>query len=97
MSACEQHETEEVRFYCEDCKVMICDDCIVGGHRQHKTIKLKEFGVKCRESFTKATATAEVTKIPKLQKYINQAKDKQNNYSSSINKEIESIKSNVGY
>ena len=96
MSACEQHETEEVRFYCEDCKVMICDDCIVGGHRQHKTIKLKEFGVKCRESFTKATATAEVTKIPKLQKYINQAKDKQNNYSSSINKEIERIKSKRG-
>lgn len=96
MSACEQHETEEVRFYCEDCKVMICDDCIVGGHRQHKTVKLKEFGVKCRESFTKATATAEVTKIPKLQKYINQAKDKQNDYSSSINKEIERIKSKRG-
>lgn len=96
MSACEQHDTEEVRFYCEDCKVMICDDCIVGGHRNHKSVKLKEFGVKCRESLTKATAEAEDTKIPKLQKYINQAKDRQNNFSSSINKEIEHIKSKRG-
>lgn len=96
MSACEQHETEEVRFYCEDCKVMICDDCIVGGHRNHKSVKLKEFGVKCRESFTKVTTEAEDTKIPKLQQYINQAKDRQNNFSSSINKEIERIKSKRG-
>ena len=34
-NGCDDHLDEEVRFYCEDCNVLICDDCVQSIHKTH--------------------------------------------------------------
>ena len=44
---CKDHRDEEVRFYCKDCTVLICDECVQSIHKTHdfKSFKnvIKEF------------------------------------------------------
>ena len=34
-NGCDDHLDEEVRFYCEDCNVLICDECVQSIHKIH--------------------------------------------------------------
>lgn len=92
-SFCEQHESEEVRFYCKDCKSLICDDCIVGSHKNHTTMKSKEYGRSRRDQILKYPSVAGNTTIPKIQKIISEASESKSKYSDTIMDETESIKS----
>ena len=46
-NGCDDHLDEEVRFYCEDCNVLVCDECVQSIHKAHdfKSFKkvMKEF------------------------------------------------------
>lgn len=46
-NCCDDHLDEEVRFYCTDCTVLICDECVQSIHKTHdfKSFKkvVKEF------------------------------------------------------
>ena len=46
-NCCDDHLDEEVRFFCEDCNVLICDECVQSIHKTHdfKSFKkvVKEF------------------------------------------------------
>ena len=33
---CDKHPDEQLKIYCETCSVVICRDCILGQHRDHK-------------------------------------------------------------
>ena len=48
-NCCDDHLDEEVRFFCEDCNVLICDECVQSIHKTHdfKSFKktVKEFMV----------------------------------------------------
>lgn len=35
---CSKHEGEDLRFFCENCDVPVCRDCIVLGHQNHKCL-----------------------------------------------------------
>lgn len=92
-SFCEKHESEEVRFYCNDCKSLICDDCIVGVHKTHKFMKSKEYGSSRRDQILKYPSVAGNTTIPKIQKIITEASECKSKYSDTIMDQTESIKS----
>ncbi|XP_076117092.1 uncharacterized protein LOC143084913 [Mytilus galloprovincialis] len=92
ISGCEQHEHEEVRFFCQDCKLLVCDDCITGPHKSHKFMKLKEFGTKCRNSLLKAITDAEDSKIPQIKESISKASDVQTILKSSVSEQVELIR-----
>lgn len=34
-NCCDTHLNEEVRFFCEDCNVLICDECVQSIHKTH--------------------------------------------------------------
>ena len=42
------HETEELKFFCKDCKVAICNACVVTLHEGHAKITLKEAANECK-------------------------------------------------
>lgn len=50
---CDQHRQEEVRFYCKNCNITLCDDCITGPHKNHDFIKLKELGTQKKKVYQK--------------------------------------------
>ncbi|CAC5400738.1 unnamed protein product [Mytilus coruscus] len=91
-SGCEQHEHEEVRFFCQDCKLLVCDDCITGPHKSHKFMKLKEFGTKCRNSLLKAITEAEDSKIPHIKESISKASDVQTILNTSVSEQVQIIR-----
>ena len=35
---CSEHKGEDLRFFCETCDVLVCRDCIVLSHRNHKCV-----------------------------------------------------------
>ena len=36
---CNMHDMKPLEFYCEQCKVLVCGQCVVDVHRMHKEIK----------------------------------------------------------
>lgn len=39
---CMEHEKEEMRFYCEDCYDLICRDCVILKHSDHKVLPVNQ-------------------------------------------------------
>ncbi|CAC5390038.1 unnamed protein product [Mytilus coruscus] len=68
VSVCDKDGQEEVRFYCRNCNITLCDDCITGPHKNHDFIKLQEFGTqkKKKKQFIKYFERYE--KNPKFRK-----------------------------
>ncbi|CAC5396579.1 TRIM56 [Mytilus coruscus] len=83
--ACRDHQTEDVRFYCEDCKVFICDDCIIGDRKHSKCskTKLKTYGDKQLHALREKTITVKDAKLPKIKTALKLAKDVQQCYNES--------------
>lgn len=89
---CEQHDGEEVRFYCENCKDLACDDCIIGPHKNHKFVKLKEFGVRQKQALLKAVTSAEESKIPAIESSVTKAIENQTVFEDLIEEQVKTIK-----
>ncbi|XP_050389304.1 uncharacterized protein LOC126808528 [Patella vulgata] len=47
---CPKHEEMELKFYCRDCSVAICSDCIAVDHADHKRAELKTVDPELRQS-----------------------------------------------
>jgi len=43
---CEQHQSEEIKMYCQQCKVAVCVECFIESHYTHQCLDIK----KCRMS-----------------------------------------------
>ncbi|XP_060072601.1 transcription intermediary factor 1-alpha-like [Ylistrum balloti] len=39
---CSEHEKEEVRFFCEDCYNLVCRDCVILKHNDHKNLPVNQ-------------------------------------------------------
>ncbi|XP_066270932.1 tripartite motif-containing protein 2-like [Branchiostoma lanceolatum] len=39
---CFLHESEEIKLYCEECDVPVCNECLDQKHSDHRTISLKK-------------------------------------------------------
>ncbi|XP_052061121.1 uncharacterized protein LOC127701292 [Mytilus californianus] len=92
---CRDHQTEDVRFYCEDCKVFICDDCIIGDRKHSKCskTKLKTYGDKQLHALREKTITVKDTKLPKIKTALKLAKDVQQCYNESVKEQMDLIRS----
>ena len=39
---CDKHSTEEINFYCNDCKITFCTKCFIGKHNKHNCCEIEE-------------------------------------------------------
>ena len=53
------HGKEELKFFCEVCKCLICRDCIVGAHKNHKVTELSTVADGHREKMRQARGRAQ--------------------------------------
>ncbi|CAC5385672.1 unnamed protein product [Mytilus coruscus] len=91
MTTCKKHETEEVRFYCEECKELICDDCVVGDHSVCIKIKISEYGQRQKQSLQETIETALETGVPNINRILEKIKNAKQSFNCSVDKEIESV------
>ncbi|XP_052063354.1 uncharacterized protein LOC127703017 [Mytilus californianus] len=91
MTTCKKHETEEVRFFCEECKELICDDCVVGDHSICIKTKISEYGQRQKRALQETTETASEIEVPKINRILEQVKNAKQSFNSSVDKEIASV------
>ncbi|XP_063442368.1 uncharacterized protein LOC134722679 [Mytilus trossulus] len=91
MTSCKKHETEEVRFYCEECKELICDDCVVGDHTLCIKTKISEYGQRQKRSLQETTKSASETRVPNINRRLEQIKIAKQSFNCLVDKEVESV------
>ena len=90
---CADHDYEIVRFFCQDCEMLVCRDCFIVTHKDHKRIEytkvgeaareaLKESAAKCNEDKVSGTFTESIANGEKMLRQIDTRKEE-------IEKEIE--------
>ena len=90
---CTHHEDEKLKFYCRDCETLICRDCIVITHKDHKCNEcvkegdaareaLKQIGAKCNEAKLSGTFAESIANGEKMLQQIEARKEE-------VKKEIE--------
>ena len=50
---CKEHD-EPMKIFCFDCKRLICRDCVIDGHTDHKREFIKKYAVQCRSMVTES-------------------------------------------
>ena len=62
---CVKHTEEELKFYCNTCQCLICRDCIIVEHREHKQVYPEDIAAKEKESLMETLQEAEdaITKL----------------------------------
>ena len=60
---CTHHEDEKLKFYCQDCETLICRDCIIITHKDHKYHDYVEEGDAAREALKQIGATCNEAKL----------------------------------
>ena len=62
---CVKHTKEELKFYCDTCQCLICRDCIIVEHREHKQVYPEDIAAKEKESLMETLQEAEdaITKL----------------------------------
>ena len=62
---CVKHTKEELKFYCDTCQCLICRDCIIVEHREHKQVYPEDIAAKEKESLIETLQEAEdaITKL----------------------------------
>ncbi|CAG2200125.1 unnamed protein product [Mytilus edulis] len=93
MTICKKHETEEVRFYCEECKELICDDCVVGDHSVCLKTKIGEYEQRQKRSLQETTKSASETGVPNINRILERITIAKQSFNCSVDKEVESISS----
>lgn len=93
MTICKKHETEEVRFYCEECKELICDDCVVGDHSVCLKTKIGEYEQRQKRSLQETTKSASEAGVPNINRILERITIAKQSFNCSVDKEVESISS----
>ena len=90
---CTVHDDEKIKFFCQDCEMLVCRDCFIVTHKDHKRIEyteegdaareaLKESAAKCNEAKVSGTFTESIANGEKMLRQIDTRKEE-------IEKEIE--------
>ena len=90
---CAVHDDEKIKFFCQDCEMLVCRDCITVNHKDHERIEcteegkaackaLKESAAKCNEAQVPGTFTESIANGEKMLQQIDTRKEE-------IEKEIE--------
>jgi len=67
---CEQHKNEEIKVFCQECKVAICMMCYITSHSSHRCSDIKEVSDNLRSMVVKVTDFLKKTGelLPRLEK-----------------------------
>ena len=84
------HEKQELQFYCETCKRLTCQYCIMKNHIEHDHDMVKEMASKHRERVDKIMESVE-----KMQKQLSIAHEKISNTRDKIEAEVDKISKEI--
>lgn len=89
---CVYHKSEYIRFYCEECRVFICDDCISGNGKYRRCFKTKlsDYGNRTRRLLRERTKRAE-DKLSKLSSELDLTMQVQKRFNEAVDESINSV------
>uniref|UniRef100_A0A1X7SVR8 RING-type domain-containing protein n=1 Tax=Amphimedon queenslandica TaxID=400682 RepID=A0A1X7SVR8_AMPQE len=61
---CADHDYEIVRFFCQDCEMLVCRDCFIVTHKDHTRIEYTKVGEAAREALKESAAKCNEAKVP---------------------------------
>lgn len=94
---CKQHTDEVIKYYCKTCSIVLCSECILFNHREHKYARLQEAMEDERVDLKKVLSFVEQTVEPinnavdNLGVEIEQLKDKQTQFIKEVNVHFEAL------
>ena len=53
---CHKHPTEEIKFFCRDCKILFCTTCFIAKHNKHECCEVEEMAEEFKIGFKKLSA-----------------------------------------
>lgn len=92
---CFQHSSEEIRFFCEECHVFVCDDCVSGQgkHIRCTKIKLREYGNKNKNCLIGSVEEITSKKLPHIKRTLELAKNVKGSFNKSMDENIADVRS----
>ncbi|CAC5385671.1 unnamed protein product [Mytilus coruscus] len=93
-STCIEHTSEEIRFYCEECNVFVCDDCVSGQgkHIKCNKIKLSEYGAKNKQILIENVEEITNKNLPRLNETLEHATKVKGSFNKSVDENITEIR-----
>ncbi|XP_063440101.1 uncharacterized protein LOC134721223 [Mytilus trossulus] len=94
-STCIEHTSEEIRFYCEECNVFVCDDCVTAAGKHIKCIKIKlsEYGAKNKQILIENVEEITDKNLPRLKETLELATKVKKSFNKSADENITEIRS----
>ncbi|CAG2205497.1 unnamed protein product [Mytilus edulis] len=94
-STCIEHTSEEIRFYCKECNVFVCDDCVSGQgkHIKCNKIKLSEYGAKNKQILIENVEEITNKNLPRLKETLELAAKVKESFNKSADENITEIRS----
>lgn len=93
VALCDQHSTQEMKYFCVTCKQPICIDCNMTLHKSHECKDLSDAVADFRETLENATEKSEhINFIEKLSNEKTKAKKVKNNMLDTEQRLLEAIK-----
>ncbi|CAC5396580.1 unnamed protein product [Mytilus coruscus] len=96
-STCVEHTSEEIRFFCEECHVFVCDDCVSGQgkHIRCTKVKLSEYGNKNKLCLIENVEEITSKKLPHIKRTLELAKNVKGSFNKSMDENITDFRSNT--
>ncbi|XP_011407248.1 PREDICTED: E3 ubiquitin-protein ligase TRIM71-like [Amphimedon queenslandica] len=60
---CAVHDDEKIKFFCQDCEMLVCRDCFIVTHKDHNRIEYTEEGDAAREALKESAAKCHEAKV----------------------------------
>lgn len=94
---CEEHDDELVRFFCTDCKRLICDVCIDDGHNKHAFCSVKRVAETKRNDLMKQLGSDRQPILDRLHQYSEKIQQSKDNFSNQTEDLVDKIDAKVEY
>ena len=91
--SCEKHEGEILKLFCQSCDQLICRDCIIFDHRDHKYSFIKDIFAAEKEKILEVVEESKVN-IRDLQEYIKTLKEQEDSININlleVNQEVDNF------
>lgn len=72
--SCPKHPNEVLKIYCQQCEEVICADCVVQSHQQHRLLNAKDAAQDIKSKLTERVATVK-TKLDEFRSYSETVKE----------------------
>ncbi|OWF49795.1 uncharacterized protein LOC110451211 [Mizuhopecten yessoensis] len=94
---CKEHDDELFRFFCTDCKRLICDVCIDEEHSKHAFCSIRRVAESKRDDLLTQLGSDRQTHIDRLHQYSEKIQQTKDNFSSQTEGLVENIDAKAEY